>query len=255
MSQPDRLLAILQLFEDGRPVWTVEDIGVALGTSISTTYRHVRSLVQAGFLDPATGAGYALGPGFIRYDRILRQHDQLIQLAEPVMKNLLARTNRQATVILCRRFKDCVMCVHEVQGDKAKQTTSYERGVAMPMFLGATSKVILANLPDRTLKSVYLANEETIRRVLKAKDWKAFKEQFRDIRRAGYALTDSEVAEGRIGLAAPISRDGQVVAGISMVAIPSRTDRKKISSYIANVVSAAAAISEALSDEKPIIPR
>jgi hypothetical protein len=40
-----------------------------------------------------------------------------------------------------------------------------------------------------------------------------------------------------------------------MVAIPSRTDRKKISSYIANVVSAAAAISEALSDEKPIIPR
>jgi glutaconate CoA-transferase, subunit A len=39
---------------------------------------HVRGLVQAGFLDPVTGAGYALGPGFIRYDRILRQNDQLI---------------------------------------------------------------------------------------------------------------------------------------------------------------------------------
>lgn len=255
MSQPDRLLAILQLFEDERPVWTVEDIGVALGTSISTTYRHVRSLVQAGFLDPATGAGYALGPGFIRYDRILRQHDRLIHLAEPVMKNLLARTNRQATVILCRRFKDCVMCVHEIRGDKAEQTTSYERGVAMPMFLGATSKVILANLPDRTLKSVYLENEETIRRVLKAKDWKAFKEQFRDIRRAGFALTDSEIAEGRIGLAAPISRDGQVVAGISLIATPSKNDRKNISSYVANVVAAAATISASLSDEKSIIPR
>ncbi|MEH2479841.1 DNA-binding IclR family transcriptional regulator [Nitrobacteraceae bacterium AZCC 2146] len=79
------------------------------------------------------------------------------------MKTLLTRTNRHATVILCRRFKDCV---HEIQDDKSKQTTSYERGVAMPLFLGATSKVILANLPDRTSKSVYLANEETIRRVL-----------------------------------------------------------------------------------------
>jgi DNA-binding IclR family transcriptional regulator len=255
MSQPDRMLAILQLFENGRPIWTVDDIGVALGTSISTTYRHVRSLVQAGFLDPATGAGYALGPGFIRYDRILRQHDQLIQIAEPVMKELLARTNRHATVILCRRFKDCVMCVHEIPGDRSKQTTSYERGVAMPMFLGATSKVILANLPDRTLKSVYLANGETIRRVLKAPDWKAFKEQFRDIRREGYALTDSEVAEGRIGLAAPISRDGQVIAGISLVAIPRKTDRKKISSYIPSVISAAAKISASLTHEMPIVPR
>jgi len=255
MSRPDRLLAILQLFEDGRPVWTVEDIGVALGTSISTTYRHVRSLVQAGFLDPAAGAGYALGPGFIRYDRIVRQNDRLIRVAEPIMRTLLTRTNRDATVILCRRFKDCVMCVHEVQGDNPKQTTSYERGVAMPMFLGATSKVILANLPDRTLKSVYLANEATIRRVLKLNDWKTFKDQFRDIRRAGYALTDSEVAAGRIGLAAPISRGEQVIAGISLVAIPRKTERSKIDGYIPKVVAAAKQISDLLTDETPIVPR
>ena len=43
------------------------------------------------------------------------------------------------------------MCVHQVRGDKSRGETSYERGVAMPMFLGATSKVILAQLPDRTL--------------------------------------------------------------------------------------------------------
>lgn len=254
MSRPDRMLAILQLFDGGRATWSVEEISVSLGMSISTTYRHVRSLVQAGFLDPATGAAYALGPGFIRYDRILRQNDLLIKVAEPLMKELLARTNRHATVILCRRFKDCVMCVHEVQGDMP-HTTSYERGVAMPMFLGATSKVILANLPDRTLKSVYLANEATIRRVLKVRDWKTFKDQFREIRKAGYALTDAEVAAGRIGLAAPISRDGQVIAGISLVAVPSKTDRTKIGNYIPNVIEAAAAISAALSNETPVVTR
>ena len=255
MSRPHPLIAILQLFENGRPVWTVEDIGAALKMPTSTTYRHVRGLVQAGFLDPVTGAGYALGPAFIRYDRILRQNDQLIGVAEPVMKDLLARTSQRATVILCRRFKDCVMCVHEVEGAQPHPATSYERGVAMPMFLGATSKVILANLPDRTLKSVYLANEETIRRTLKVRDWKGFKEQFRAIRRAGYALTDSEVAKGRIGLAAPISRGDQVVAGISLVALPNDTDRAKISSYVPAVIAAAAKISKSLSKEEPVVSR
>lgn len=255
MSRPHRLLAILQLFENGRPVWTVEDIGAALGMPVSTTYRHVRALVQGGLLDPVTGAGYALGPGFIRYDRILRQNDLIIRLADPVMHDLLKRTSQRATVILCRRFKDCVMCVHEIAGSQPHPATSYERGVAMPMFAGATSKVILANLPDRTLKSVYLANEKAIRRSLKVRDWTGFKEQFREIRRAGYALTDSEVAKGRIGLAAPIARDGQVVAGISLVAIPSKTERSKVDGYAAHVIAAAARISRALSKHTAVVPR
>jgi DNA-binding IclR family transcriptional regulator len=62
------------------------------------------------------------------------------------------------------------MRVHEITGAQPRGTTSYERGVAMPMFLGATSKVILANRPDRTLKSAYLANDEAIRRTLKVPD-------------------------------------------------------------------------------------
>jgi DNA-binding IclR family transcriptional regulator len=76
----------------------------------------------------------------------------------------------------------------------------------------------------------------------------------REIRRAGYALTDSEVAKGRFGLAAPISRDGQVIAGISLVAIPSKTERAKLSAYTASVVTAATRISNALSKETPVVP-
>jgi DNA-binding IclR family transcriptional regulator len=171
------------------------------------------------------------------------------------MADLLTQTSQQATVILCRRFKDCVMCVHEVEGDRPHPATSYERGVAMPMFLGATSKVILSNLPDRTLKSVYLANEETIRRTLKVRDWKTFSDQFREIRRAGFALTDSEVAKGRVGLAAPIFRGDQIVAGISLVALPSDTDRTMISGYVSSVIAAAAKISKLLSKKEPVVSR
>ena len=76
-----------------------------LGISVSTVYRHVRELVGAGFLDPVTGAGYAFGPAFIRYDRVLRQSDPLIQLAAPVMAGLLDRTHQNCTVASVAEFQ------------------------------------------------------------------------------------------------------------------------------------------------------
>jgi len=255
MARSHRLLAILQLFEDERSIWTVDAIGAALKMPTSTAYRHVRELVQAGFLDPVTGAGYALGPAFIRYDRLLRQKDELIHVAEPVMMDLLDETSQRATVILCRRFKDCVMCVHEVRGREPHPPTSYERGVTMPLFVGATSKIILANLPDRTLKSVYLENEKTIQRVLKVEGWKQFKSQFREMRRAGYVLTDSEVAAGRVGIAAPILRGGQLVAGISLVSVPRAAERAKLKSYIPRVIAAGEKISKLILKKSTLVPR
>jgi DNA-binding IclR family transcriptional regulator len=255
MARSSRLIVVLQLFENNRPVWTVDEISRTLGISVSTAYRHVRELVGSGFLDPVTGAGYALGPAFIRYDRILRQSDPLIQIAHPVMAALLDRTRQNGTVALCRRFKDCVMCVHEVRGKKSRGQTSYERGVAMPMFLGATSKVILAQLPDRVLRGVYLANEKTIRQVLRTRDWSEFKSQLREIRRSGFALTDSEVAKGRVGLAAPIGRNGQVAACISLIVDANGWDKKKVSSFIPHVVGAAQSISRSLIKEAPVISR
>lgn len=124
MSRPHHLLAVLQLFETGEPSWTVEQIAGALGMSTSSAYRHVRQLVAAGFLDPVSRAGYALGPAFIRYDRILRQNDLLINIARPVMRKLVKRAESRATVVLCRRFRDCVMCVHDVQGERTPASTS-----------------------------------------------------------------------------------------------------------------------------------
>lgn len=249
-----RPLAVLQLFENSRPVWTVEEIGRAMKVSVSTAYRCVRDLVNGGFLDPVEGAGYALGPAFIRYDRLLRQNDPLIRVAGPIMVDLLDDTSQGATAILCRRFKDCVMCVHEVHGSKPHAPTSYERGVAMPSFLGATSKVLLAHLPDRNLKSMYLENENAIRSVLKVKTWQEFRDQLREISRAGFAMSQSEVAQDRVGIAAPIIRDDQVVASISLV-VAAKVGSRKVSAFVPQVLAASKAISRSLSSDRPVVSR
>jgi DNA-binding IclR family transcriptional regulator len=255
MSRSSKLILILQLFERNRPVWTVEQMTRALGSSSSTVYRHVRSLVASGFLDPVTGAGYALGPAFIRYDKIIRQHDPLIKHAAPVMAALLKRTSQNCTVVLCRRFKDCVMCVHEVRGSKFCGATSYERGVAMPLFLGATSKVILAQLPTRLLKAVYRGNAPTIHRVLRVRDWSEFKGHIKAIRDAGFALTESEIARGRVGLAAPIARNGKPCASISLIGAGKDWNKKRVDGYVHRVRAAAETISKALSRKAAVVSR
>lgn len=251
-NNSSRQIMILQLFDRRHPVWTVGQMTRALKLPESTIYRHVRNLVAAQFLAPVTGAGYALGPAFIRYESILRATDALIRHADPVMADLLAQVGSNCTVMVCRRFKDCVMCVHELRGGKAGET-GYGRGIEMPMFLGATSKAILAQLPPHTLKALYLKHEEKIRRTLKLSDWSQFRTAVRAIQRAGFAVTKSEVTKGRIGIASPITCNGQPLAGISLSG--SGWSQKTIDSYIPLVRKAAEKISSSLSHKATIIAR
>lgn len=212
-----RVLTVMQLFLDDRRVLTAEDIGRALDVSTSTAYRYVKELCSAGILDPVVGAGYALGPAIMQYDYRLRETDPIIQSARPIMQDLIDKTDQRLDAILCRRFRDCVLCIHQENGRDPHPPSSYARGVAMPLFLGATSKVILAHLPAKGLQRLYLENEKTIRERLPDASWKSFKDQLAVIRQDGYCLTESEIAEGRVGLAAPIFNLGQIVASISLV--------------------------------------
>jgi len=255
MSRQSHILAILQLFDTAGPVLTVEEIARSLGMSVRTAYRNVRELTQSGFLDPVAGAGYVLGPAFIRFDRIIRQNDPLVRVATPSMEALLAHTSQEAAVILCRRFRDCVMSVHMVEGEAPHLPASYERGAAMSLFRGAPAKIILAYLPDRVLRTLYLRHEADMRDS-GTPSWLEFRAQLRAVKKAGVAITESEIGKGRMGIAAPILRAGQVVASLSLVISAAiQKDQVKAAAFADAVTSAAAAISTALEDEDALVAR
>lgn len=250
----NRTLQLLALFSSEPGVWTVDAMARELGVSASSAYRDVQELCRAGFLDPVTGAGYVLGPAFIEYDRLIRQGDTLVKTASVVMRDLLDRTTQSATAILCRRYRDTVMCVHQESGSAPHPITTYERGMAMPLFAGASSKVILANLDDRALKRVYLENEAVIRSRSGVVDWKSFKEELREIHRAGFVVTKSEVANGRAGIAAPVLVDRQVIAGVSLVLSENELNQS-VEKFRDAVISAGQTISDAISSAETWVAR
>lgn len=245
------MLAVLDLFSESAPAWTVEEVAAALGYTRSTAYRYVGELAEAGLLVAVQSGCYSLGPRILRLDRQLRDSDPMLaafRRIEPGLRPLgRGQDAREQTWLLCRMFRDSVICIH--QSGSVATDISFSRGFPMPLFRGATSKAILAFLPDRQLMRLYLANQAAVADAGLGADWKAFKAVLRDIRRDGYVASVSEVDRGVFGIAAPVfDPEGRVIGSISCVRPVAALDRARWAREGGVLVGTAAAISKGMVD-------
>ena len=110
---------------------------------------------------------------------------------------MFGRAAEGSTVLLCRLFHDRVMCVHQVMGRGPQEPVSYERGRLMPLYRGATSKIILAHLPPRTLKALFAHDAAEIAEAGLGAGWDEFRRGLAAIRRAGVTVSHGEIDAGR----------------------------------------------------------
>jgi DNA-binding IclR family transcriptional regulator len=245
-SSGERLLAVLALFTIEQPSWTVEGAAEALGVSATTAYRYFKRLTKTGLISPISGARYTLGPAIIQMDRLI----QLLKAARGVMSELIQYATDGSTILLCRLFHDRVMCVHQVMGPGPQTPVSYERGRLMPLFRGATSKIILAHLPGRTLKPLYEKNRAEIADAGLGERWEAFRAALAALRRAGVAVTSEDLDPGRVGIAAPVfDKDHAVLGSLSFVLPCARTDEALRGRLVGLTVAGAREIERAMGDD------
>src|ERR1700730_15873767 len=192
----DRLLAVLALFTAEQTQWTVDGAAERLGGSGTTTYRYFKKLTKAGLISPVSGAGYTLGPAIIQMDRLIQASDPMLNGARGVMIDLVGHAAERSTALLCRLFHDRVMCIHQIMGRGPQQPVSYERGRLMPLYRGATSKIILAHLPPRTLKALFAHHAGEIAEAGLGAGWEEFRRGLAAIRRSGVCVSRGEVHSG-----------------------------------------------------------
>jgi DNA-binding IclR family transcriptional regulator len=239
VNTADRLLAILRLFTPERPEWTADEAAKEVGVSISTAYRYFRSLCKIGLLDPFNSGNYILGPAIVEYDRQIRIIDPLIKVGRPAMQRLIARSDGTGTALLCRVYRNCVMCVHQEAKILFENTIGYERGRPMPMFRGASSKIIFANLPSRSARWFFSRFPEEIAAAGLGSDWEAVKANLRRIRKAGIHVARGEVDIDHVGIAAPIfDPHNRVVGSITMVLLQSEATPQLVANVSALVQAA-----------------
>ncbi len=240
VSSTHRIFDVLRLFTDEKPVWTVEEAMGPLSMSISTAYRYFRVLCEEGLLDPEVKAGYVLGPAFIEYDRRIRRSDPLLNAATPIMQRLVAQSDVKCKILLSRFYKEKVMCVHQETGEQKQTPLSYERGLPLPLFKGATSKIILAHLPARSLKRIYEQNTDGIAESGMGDSLKSFKDNLKKIKKKGVDVTYEELDPGLVGMAAPLITEERGVIGSLTLVFEKKDVTDRLIARIAPVIIGAA---------------
>ncbi|MCB9452754.1 MAG: IclR family transcriptional regulator [Anaerolineaceae bacterium] len=231
VSTVDKVLDILMLFSSERTQISMTEIQDELSLSQSTAYRYIRILVDRGFLERVDSGNYRLGATLIALSRAAHHSDRNLRLAAlPSMKRIAEETRE--SVSLMRLVNRRVVCIESLEGQYALRVT-IEYGRTQHLHSGASSKVLLAftndsqwdNLLDFPLKKL---TENTI-----TESGPLYK-HLKEIRRAGYAVSDGEIDVGARAVAVPImNRHDQVAAALSIEAPASRMDDTVLDGYIA----------------------
>ena len=240
LTSAEKMLGMLSLFTAERPVWSPERAARQARVSLATGYRYFNTLVGAGLLEKPQRNRYVLGPAIVELDRQIRDADPVLKLARPVMIRLLRRLREPAAILLCRYYRQKVMCIHQETNRTGEPVSSYARGAPHPMFRGATSKVILAHLSPRTVANLWRDHRREIVATGMGPGFEDFKAALKALRRQPVNVSSNEVDEGRTGIAAPIfDGNGRVTGSLSIVLLSPRVDGRAIARLCAAVQAGA----------------
>ncbi|MCC4250357.1 MULTISPECIES: IclR family transcriptional regulator [Microbacterium] len=219
-STADRALEILGLFTADSPLHSAADIGRLLHLSRATAYRYLQSLVAHQFLEDTGEGTFRLGVRVLELARVAREGFGVSRLALPEMRRLA--DDFQQTVLLTRLGGHSIHCVEREEWHGQFLRLSYDPGVELPINAGASALVNLAWLPEESARALL---QRPLRRFTTHTlvDPEAIIRRLREIRRAGYVITEAHVDADTVGIAAPIhGPQDDVVAGLSIVAVGSR---------------------------------
>jgi len=247
MSTSDKLLSVLSLFSMEESEWTVEGAAKRLGLATSTAYRYFHSLSNAGLIVAFAAGRYVLGPAIVQLDRQMRLLDPLLRIATPIMQQLVRDSKTPGVFLLCRLYRSQVMCVHQEYAGKLDYAVSYERGRLMALHRGAASKVILANLPARSVRVFHQNNKDDMKAVGLGRDWQSVKTSLRRIRSSPTCVTHAELDPNVTGIASPVfDPEGEIIGSLGLVLADKHSSASKIEASTEMISKAAAKITSQL---------
>ena len=245
MAQLIKVMQVLDLFTEARSTLSAEEIAAQLGIPRTTAFRYVGELTEAGLLKNLAGQ-YSLGLRIIQLDYMIRRSDPLLFAGRECMVTL-ARSASCST-LLSSIYNDQVINIHHEVGND-NTYISFGRGRPLPLFQGAASKVILANLPAAALKKFYEQGKHLKEVMALGPDWQTFSHYFRECRKMGYYISHGEVDENVTGIAAPIfNADGAVAGSLSLVFPREREHLFKEDLLVSMVQSTASEITRKLQE-------
>lgn len=209
-----RVLAVLQAFSTRQHTLTARELAEATAIPLPSMYRYIALLRDSGFMIGDERGAYHLSPKFISMARAAEAAETLIEIADPVMQELVRECGE--TVILVRLIAGTPVCMHRVESEHHLRA-AFEPGQSLPLLCGASGRVLLAGLPERQLREVFarlaqsdpaeaVALEEAIAKVA-ARGWATSEEEIdRGVWAASAAVTDGRATVAALTAPSPLVR-------------------------------------------------
>ncbi len=245
----EKMLYILDIVEDCTAGQTFDEMLEKVDLTRSTLYRYLKVLTDAGLLTSLPDVGYTLGPRISELDYKMRARDPLIIASRPVMIELVKAV--PGIALLCRKYKDRVLCVHQEAGAVAFNS-SYERGYARPLLLGSASRIILAYSPLRVVTRLYDEQGRAFEEAGLGGSLDEVKATLAAMRQQGWDMTSGQVTEGVTGIAAPIvDSRGNVVGSLSVTIGKAGLDEREAAMAADRIVFCAGIVSKTIASDTP----
>ena len=149
-----------------------------------------------------------------------------------------------------------MICVHEEHADRNISAHNL-RGLAVPLFHGAVSKVILANLPVHRQRKFMLTYPTELANSDLGPNWDALRRRLRHVQRAGFCIAEGEVDPSLTGIAVPVFMFAgtQILGGLCAVFSTATSAVPSTETLVLELKLSADRIQQALAGPGPVAHR
>jgi IclR family transcriptional regulator, KDG regulon repressor len=221
----ERTFVVLSLFTPEKREWTVTEIARACGLPVPTVYRIVSALQRNGFLSRQNDSKrYWLGPAILRLGRTAAMSANLRVVSRPVLRDIAMRIKGTSVLTTVSESGCSAICLERVDSREPLRL-SVQPGREVPLYAGASQKMLLANLPVMDKNRILDAPLKQLctRTII---DADSLRTELNSIHRRGWAASCEETNRGVWGLAVGlIDEFGNSVAAIGLAGSCDRKPR------------------------------
>ncbi|MFF2483035.1 IclR family transcriptional regulator [Paenibacillus sp. NPDC058071] len=224
---------------------SVTEISRELEMPVQSVHRILGSLADHGFVSQNSRTKkYKLGLSVMKYGFLMWDSLMLRSVARPFMEEL-SRVTKE-TVYLATRENTEGVYIDNIDSPQILKI-SEPIGLRLPLFIGASNRVMLAYLPKRTRDALLSDVEWEKIPSLKPLSRSYIEKDIELIREQGYSMTSGEATEGTSGIGAPIfSYENTVIGSLNCAGPSIRFTPENVEKYSYYVKKYAALISKEL---------
>ena len=226
-----RAIRLLKLFGGEQAAWSLNELVLATGLNRTTVFRLLRALENEGLLERSGENGlYSLGTEMVALGGRAMLHNNLRQVASPLLEDLVAKTGERTTLeqpVINADGSYAMLVLVEIQGKHLISINQFI-GSRLPMNATSTGKALLAFM-DKEERDLILQQKFTTLTETTITDQEQLCIELPKIRKRGFAMAMGELEVGLMAAGTPIrNHSGEAVAAISIEGPDTRIDRAQL---------------------------